>query len=60
MPPHKDINELRRCMDMVNQLGQFLPHLADLIETLSGLHSTKNAWYWGEAQTNGPIVSRIC
>ena len=53
MLPPKDSHELRRFMGTVNQLGKFLPNLSDLKEPLRGLFSSKNAWYWGEAQTNG-------
>ena len=44
------ITELRRFMGMVNQLGKFTPHLAELAQQLRELLSTKKAWTWGPPQ----------
>ena len=35
---------------MVNQLGKFIPGLADLNEPLRQLLRKDTTWYWGEAQ----------
>ena len=53
MSSPKDIHELRRFMGMVNQLGKFVPTLADSTEPLRGLLSNKNAWHWGPSQDKG-------
>ena len=42
--------ELQRFMGMVNQLGKFIPGLADLNEPLRQLLRKETTWYWGEAQ----------
>ena len=44
------LTELRRFMGMVNQLGKFTPHLAELAQPLRVLLSTKNVWIWGAPQ----------
>ena len=42
--------DLQRFLGMVNQLGKFIPGLADLIEPLRQLLRKETTWYWGEAQ----------
>ena len=39
-----NITELRRFMGIVNQLGKFSPHLAELSSLLRELFSTKQGW----------------
>ena len=39
-------------MGMANQLGKFLPSLAELSQPLRELLSTKKAWLWGPSQEN--------
>ena len=46
MDTPKSVSELRRFLGMVNQLGKFLPNIAELRELLS----IKRAWSWGPAQ----------
>ena len=46
LTPPKDLAELRRFMGMVNQLGKFSCHLADLTPPLRELLSPKKAWLW--------------
>ena len=46
----QDIHELRRFMGMVNQLGKFLPNLADITEPMRVLLCVKNDWLWGPPQ----------
>ena len=50
METPKTVSELRRFMVMVNQLGKFSPHIADLSKPLRELLSTKKAWVWNHAQ----------
>ena len=45
-----NITELRRFMGIVNQLGKFSPHLAELSNPLRKLISTKQAWLWDTRQ----------
>ena len=47
----KDIKGVRRFLGMVNQMGKFLPHLANETAPLRSLLSTKNAWVWGPEQS---------
>ena len=44
------VPELRRFLGMVNQLGKFTPHIAELTQPLRELLSTKHSWLWGPAQ----------
>ena len=50
MESPKSITELRRFLGMVNQLGKFSPHIAELSKPLRDLLSAKNAWLWTPAQ----------
>ena len=50
MKPPTNISELRRFMGMVNQLGKFSSHLAELTQPLRELLSKRNAWLWGPTQ----------
>ena len=50
MEPPKSVTELRRFLGMVNQLGKFSPHIAELSKPLRDLLSAKNAWLWTPAQ----------
>ena len=45
-----DVSELRRLLSMVNFLARFLPRLQDVIQLLTLLLSTKNAWVWEQDQ----------
>ena len=45
-----DVSELRRLLGMVNFLARFLPRLQDVIQPLTLLLSTKNAWVWEQDQ----------
>ena len=47
LDPPWNVTELHRFMGMVNQLGKFSPHLAELSEPLRELLSSKRAWVWG-------------
>ena len=42
--------ELRRFLGMVNQLGKFIAHLANLTQPLRGLLSKSTEWVWGPDQ----------
>nr|XP_055068361.1 uncharacterized protein LOC129450004 [Misgurnus anguillicaudatus] len=50
MDPPKNVSELRSFLGMVNQLGRFLPNLAEKDKVLRDLLSKKNHWYWGTEQ----------
>ena len=45
-----NITELRQFMGMVNQLGKFTPHIAELGQPMRELLSPKNSWMWGPSQ----------
>lgn len=45
-----NVSQLRSFLGMVNQVGKFIPHLAEKDKALRDLLSTKNAWYWGTDQ----------
>ena len=45
-----NVSELRSFLGMVNQLGRFLPNLAEKDKVLRDLLSKKNHWYWGTKQ----------
>ena len=47
-PTH--ISELRRFMGMINQLGKFIPLLAELTKPLRELLSNKKTQIWGPYQ----------
>lgn len=50
MDPPQNISELRSFLGMVNQLGKFVPNLAEKDKALRDLLSKKNQWYWGPDQ----------
>ena len=45
-----NITELRRFLDMTNQISKFTSHLSSMTKPLRDLLSTKNLWIWGPAQ----------
>ena len=49
-PPPTDVSETRRFLGMVNQIGKFIPNLAEKTKPLRDLVSDKNAFIWGTAQ----------
>ena len=49
-PTPTTVTELQRFMGMVNQLGKFVPGLADINAPLWQLLCKDSAWYWDEAQ----------
>ena len=50
MESPKSVTKLRRFLGMVNQLGKFSPHIAELSKPLRQLLSDKRAWVWMPAQ----------
>ena len=44
------VPELRRFLEMANQLGKFTPKLANLMQPLRGLLSKGAEWTWGPDQ----------
>ena len=49
-PAPTNITELQRFMGMVNQLGKFIPGLAEMTEPMRQLLRKETAWYWGPHQ----------
>ena len=49
-PVPSDIAGIQRFMGMVNHLGKFIPHLADLSDPLRQLLRKYSVWVWGEPQ----------
>ena len=46
MQPPTSVTELRRFLNMANQLDNFCPHLATLTKPLRELLSKRNSWFW--------------
>jgi hypothetical protein len=49
-PTPTNLTELQRFMGMVNQLGKFVPSLAEITEPMRQLLRKDTAWYWGTEQ----------
>lgn len=49
-PAPTNLTELQRFMGMVNQLGKFVPALADMTEPMRQLLRKESMWYWGPDQ----------
>ena len=47
-PAPTNLTELQRFMGTVNQLGKFVPSLADLTEPMRELMRKESAWYLGQ------------
>ena len=45
-----NVTELRRLMGMINQLGKFSSHLAEMTQPLRALLSKNQEWVWGPDQ----------
>ena len=62
LPDPENVGDVRRLLGMVNQLGKFLPNLADLTEPLRELLNVKTAWYWGQKQIDAlnSIKEALC
>ena len=50
LEPPTNVKELRRLLEMANQLSKFSPKLAEVMKPLRDLLSTKNQWTWGNPQ----------
>ena len=59
MKPPTSVTELRRFMGMVNQLGKFIPNLAQLTQPLRELLSKNKAWLWGHAQQEAFVRVKV-
>ena len=46
----QNVNDVRRFLGKVNQLGKFVPHLAEKNKPIRDLLSTKNEFLWGPTQ----------
>lgn len=45
-----DVADLTRFLGMVNQIGKYVPNLADLTKPMQELLIKENAWVWNDAQ----------
>ncbi|UYV82739.1 K02A2.6-like, partial [Cordylochernes scorpioides] len=50
MEAPRSTKELKSFLGMMNYLGKFIPNLADKLQPLNSLLSTKNEWVWDEPQ----------
>ena len=50
MDTRQNVSDVRRFLGMVNQLGKFVPHLAEKNKSIRDLLSTKNEFFWGPTQ----------
>ncbi|XP_070405020.1 uncharacterized protein [Nothobranchius furzeri] len=50
MEEPSNVSDLRSFLGMVNELGKFLPNLAEKDKALRDLLSNKNQWCWGHEQ----------
>ena len=50
MDTPQNVSDVRRFLGMVNQLGKFVPHLAEKTKPIRDLLSTKNEFLWGRTQ----------
>ena len=50
MDTPQNVSDVRRFLGMVNQLGKFVPHLAEKSKLIRDLLSTKNEFLWGATQ----------
>ena len=46
----KNVTEVRRYLEMLNQLSKFVPDLSSKTKPLHDLVSTKNLWVWDPSQ----------
>ena len=51
MKPPTTVSELRRFLGMVNQLGKFIPNLAQLTQPLREPLGKNSTWVWGPSQS---------
>ena len=51
MPEPTDVSGNRRFLGMINQLGKFTPHLAQITKPMRDLLSKKNDWTWGHTHS---------
>ena len=50
MPEPTYVTGIRRFLGMINQLGKFTPHLAEITKPMRDLLSKNNDWTWGHAR----------
>ena len=48
MTTPQNVSDVRRFLGMINQLGRFIPHLAEKRKSLRDLLSKKNDFLWGQ------------
>ena len=52
MDTPQNVSEVCRFLGMANQLGRFIPHLAEKTKPIRDLLSKKNDFLWGQVQQN--------
>ena len=50
LPEPENVEELRRCLGMINYLGRFLPDLQTTIRPLNALLAKDVSWTWSHEQ----------
>ena len=53
----KTPTELKRFMGVVNQLGKFIPYIADISQPLCVLPCSKKSWVWGPSQETAFVLA---
>ena len=51
VPLPRNVGDIRRFLGMVNQMGKFIPNLAQKTKSLRDLLVQENLWTWGEFPT---------
>ena len=70
MPEPTNVSGVRRFLGLVNKLGKFTPHLADITKPIRDLLCRSNDWTWGHEQwrsfkalkeslTSAPVLALI-
>ena len=52
VPAPQSVGDVRRFLGMVNQMGKFIPNLAERTKALRDLLQKEDEWIWGPAQQN--------
>jgi len=50
LPPPQNVQEVRKCLGMVNQLNKFSEHHADKTKSIRDVLHKGNQWTWGSEQ----------
>ena len=60
MAEPSDVSDLRRFLGMANQLGKYIPHLAEMSQPLRELLKKDIVWMWGAAQRTAFQTIKDC